>query len=56
MHDGDKMSYEAVMADDSNDEITRYLSSPRSIVDTDMRFITGGSTYLTELSLHNLTH
>ena len=56
MHDGDKMSLEVALADDSNAEIADYLNSPRSILDTDMRFITGGGTYLTNLTLHNLTY
>lgn len=56
MFDGDKMSLEFAMADDSNEEITQYLNSPRSVVDTDMRFITGGGNYLTNLTLHNLTY
>lgn len=56
MFDGDKMSLEFAMADDSNEEIAAYLNSPRSILDTDMRFITGGGNYLTNLTLHNLTY
>lgn len=55
-HDGDKASFDMVLCRDSNEECRKYLESPRSVLNTDMRFITGGSNYLVDLMLHALTH
>lgn len=55
-HDGDKVSAEYVWARDSNQECAEYLQSTRSVINTDLRFVTGGSNYLIDLWLHNLTH
>lgn len=54
-HDGDKCSLEYLWRDDVNHECAAYLASPASVINTDLRFITGGSNYLIDLMLHNLT-
>jgi hypothetical protein len=54
-HDGDKLSYEYIWSNDANAECAEYLRSPRSVLNTDMRFIVGSSTYLIDLYLANLT-
>ena len=55
-HDGDKVSMEFVFTSDANRECAEYLNSPKSVINTNLRFVTGGSTYLTDLYLHNLTY
>lgn len=55
-HDGDKVSLEYIFTDDANREIAEYLNSPRSVINTDLRFVTGGSNYLIDLMLHSMTH
>jgi len=50
-----KCSLEYVWLSDANQEISDYLNSPRSVINTDLRFITGGSNYLIDLMLHNMT-
>jgi hypothetical protein len=55
-HDGDKCSCEMVWSRDANRECADYLQSTRSVINTDLRFITGGSNYLIDATLHNLTH
>lgn len=55
-HDGDKCSLEYIWSRDGNQECAEYLQSKRSVINTDMRFVTGGSTYLIDLFLHALTH
>lgn len=54
-HDGDKCSAEFIWGSDSNRECDEYLSSMKSVINTDLRFISGGSVYLTDLFLKNLT-
>lgn len=53
---GDKCSLEVLLTNEANEECAKYLESPRSILNTDLRFITGGSTYLVDLQLHVLTY
>lgn len=53
--DGDKVSVEYIWSSDANAECEEYLNSPRSIISTDLRFISGGFNYLSELFLFNLT-
>lgn len=55
-HDGDKLSYDAVWGTDSNASAKKYLQSPYSVMNSNMDFLTGGSTYLSNLMLHNLTY
>jgi hypothetical protein len=55
-HDGDKVSLEIVWSRDGNEECAEYLSSTKSVINTDLRFITGGSNYLVDLWLHAVTH
>lgn len=55
-HDGDKVSCEYVWSRDANDECAAYLKTTRSVINTDLRFITGGSNYLIDLQLHCLTY
>lgn len=55
-HDGDKVSIEYIWGADSNEENAQYLQSPKSVIDTDLRFITGSSNYLVDSFLHSLTH
>jgi hypothetical protein len=55
-HDGDKCSLEMIWGDDCNRECAEYLASPKSVINTDLRFITGGSNYLIDLWLHAVTH
>ena len=51
-----KVSCEYIWTRDANLECATYLNSTRSIINTDLRFMTGGSTYLTDLFLHCLTY
>lgn len=55
-HDGDKLSYDGVWGKDSNMAPRKYLESPYSVMNSNMEFLTGGSTYLSNLMLHNLTY
>lgn len=55
-HDGDKLSYDGVWGGDSNLAPKKYLESPYSVMNSNMDFLTGGSTYLSNLMLHNLTY
>lgn len=55
-HDGDKCSLEYIWSRDANSECANYLNSPRSVINTDLRFITGGATYLVDLMLHAMTY
>lgn len=55
-HDGDKCSIEYIWTTDANRECSEYLSKNRSIINTDLRFITGSGIYLTDIMLHNLTY
>lgn len=55
-HDGDKLSYDSVWGTDSNEAAKKYLQSPYSVMNSNMDFLTGGSTYLSNLMLHNLTY
>ena len=55
-HDGDKLSYDSVWGTDSNESAKKYLQSPYSVMNSNLDFLTGGSTYLSNLMLHNLTY
>ena len=44
------------MTSDANAECNNYLNDIKSVVNTDLRFVTGGSNYLVDLMLHGLTH
>lgn len=55
-HDGDKLSYDGIWGTDSNESSKKYLESPYSVMNSNMDFLTGGSTYLSNLMLHNLTY
>lgn len=55
-HDGDKCSLEYIWTADANKECSDYLNKTRSVINTDLRFITGSGVYLTDIFLHNLTY
>ena len=54
-HDGDKCSLEFVWGEDSNRECADYLNSIRSVINTDLRFVKGGSTYLIDQMIYAMT-
>jgi hypothetical protein len=45
-----------VWSSDGNRECAEYLNSKQSVINTDLRFITGGSSALVDLFLHALTY
>lgn len=55
-HDGDTVSVNFVMLDESNEECKKYLDSPRSMVDTNANLIASSSTDLIDYTLFALTH
>jgi hypothetical protein len=55
-HDGDKISADLTWASDVNTEISDYLNDPKSILNTDLQFTLGSTTYLQSAWLHCLTY
>jgi hypothetical protein len=53
--DGDTVSCNAVLSEEANKEIADYLASPRAVLDINRRLISGESTDLIALVLHNYT-
>lgn len=53
--DGDTVSFNAIMSDEANQEISEYLASPKSILDINKRLISGGSTEIIDMVLHNFS-
>lgn len=45
-----------VWAADANEEIAQYLDSVKSVIDTDLRFVSGAMNYLQAQVLHCLTY
>lgn len=54
--DNKKCSLDMIWSKDGNEECAHYLTTARSVVNTDLRFISGGSNYLIDLCLHAMTH
>lgn len=53
--DGDTVSFNIVLADDSNEEAAAYLNSPKALVDTQKRLVSGSATDLVGLTLWNMS-
>jgi hypothetical protein len=54
-YDGDTVSMNGVMSDDSNKQISDYLASKRSMVDANGELIDGGFTDNIKMTLMNMT-
>lgn len=54
-HDGDTVSINSVLSVEANRELAKYLASPKSMVDVQKKFITGGATDLVDLTFNVLS-
>jgi hypothetical protein len=54
--DGDMVSSNAILSDEANLEAAQYLNSPKSLLDAQKRFVSGGLTDLSAFMFHAMTH
>jgi len=55
-HDGDQVNCTGVMSKEANDEMVKYLNSLNYYIDAGKKLTVGGNTYLTDLTLYNMTY
>lgn len=54
--DGDTVSFDIIWSKEGTEEIQKYMTTPKSVIDTQLRAVSGGATDLVDLTIYNLTY